>query len=76
MKPGPFEYHAPASAKEAVELLAELGDGAKLIAGGQSLIPLLALRLAAFEHLVDLRKVLGLRGIEERAGAASAGGRV
>jgi aerobic carbon-monoxide dehydrogenase medium subunit len=73
VKPAPFEYHAPADAKEAVQLLAELGDGAKLIAGGQSLIPLLALRLAAFEHLIDLRKVLGLRGIEERAGAVSAG---
>jgi aerobic carbon-monoxide dehydrogenase medium subunit len=71
VKPAPFEYHAPADAKEAVQLLAELGDGAKLIAGGQSLIPLLALRLAAFEHLIDLRKVLGLRGIEERAGAVS-----
>ncbi len=70
MKPASFEYHAPADAKEAVQLLAELGDGAKLIAGGQSLIPLLALRLAAFEHLIDLRKVLGLRGIEDRDGAA------
>ena len=72
VKPAPFEYHAPAGAKEAVELLAELGDGAKLIAGGQSLVPLLALRLAAFEHLIDLRKVSGLRGIEERAAAVSA----
>ena len=69
MKPAPFEYHAPTDAKEAVELLAELGDGAKLIAGGQSLIPLLALRLASFEHLIDLRKVSGLRGIEDRAGS-------
>ena len=72
MKPAPFEYHAPASAKEAVELLAELGDGAKLIAGGQSLVPLLALRLAAFEHLIDLRKVSSLRGMEDRAGAGAA----
>ena len=69
MKPAPFEYHAPTDAKEAVELLAELGDGAKLIAGGQSLIPLLALRLASFEHLIDLRKVSGLRGISGRAGS-------
>ena len=69
MKPAPFEYHAPAEAKEAVQLLAELGDGAKLIAGGQSLVPLLALRLASFEHLIDLRKVSGLRGIENRAGS-------
>jgi len=69
VKPAPFEYHAPADAKEAVQLLAELGDGAKLIAGGQSLVPLLALRLASFEHLIDLRKVSGLRGIEDRAGS-------
>jgi carbon-monoxide dehydrogenase medium subunit len=69
VKPAPFEYHAPASAKEAVELLAELGEGAKLIAGGQSLVPLLALRLAAFEHLVDIRNVSGLHGIEDRGGA-------
>ena len=69
MKPASFEYHAPAEAKGAVELLAELGDGAKLIAGGQSLVPLLALRLASFEHLIDLRRMSGLRGIEDRAGS-------
>jgi len=74
VKPAPFEYHAPADAKEAVQLLAELGDGAKLIAGGQSLIPLLALRLASFEHLIDLSKVSGLRGIENRPGSLPDGG--
>ncbi len=74
MKPAPFEYHAPADAQEAVQLLAELGDGAKLIAGGQSLIPLLALRLASFEHLIDLRKVSGLRGIENCPGSLPDGG--
>jgi len=73
VKPAQFEYHAPASAKEAVQLLAKLGDGAKLIAGGQSLVPLLALRLAAFEHLIDLRTVSGLRGIKDRPGSVSAG---
>ena len=66
MKPAPFEYHAPDRAKEVVDLLAELGDGAKVIAGGQSLVPLLALRLAAFDHLIDIRRVAALRGIEER----------
>jgi aerobic carbon-monoxide dehydrogenase medium subunit len=66
VKPAPFDYHVPASAKEAVELLAELGDGAKLIAGGQSLIPLLALRLAAFEHLIDVSRLAELRGIHRR----------
>jgi aerobic carbon-monoxide dehydrogenase medium subunit len=75
VKPAPFEYHAPADATEAVQLLAELGDAAKLIAGGQSLIPLLALRMAAFQHLVDLRRVAGLRGIEDRGGAVWIGAR-
>jgi carbon-monoxide dehydrogenase medium subunit len=73
VKPSSFSYHAPSSAKEAVELLAELGDGAKVIAGGQSLIPLLALRLAAFEHLIDIRDVPGVRGISGRDGAVSGG---
>ena len=66
MKPAPFEYHAPNSAKEAVDLLAELGDGAKVIAGGQSLVPVLAMRLAVFDHLIDIRRIEALRGIEER----------
>jgi carbon-monoxide dehydrogenase medium subunit len=66
VKPAPFEYHAPDSAKEAVDLLAELGDGAKVIAGGQSLVPVLALRLAVFDHLIDIRRIGALRGIEER----------
>jgi len=66
VKPPPFDYHAPASAKEVVELLAGLGDGAKVVAGGQSLVPVLAMRLAAFEHLIDIRNVAGLRGVEKR----------
>lgn len=63
MKPATFEYHAPTTASEAVALLADLGDEAKVIAGGQSLVPMLALRLAVFDHLVDLRRVTELRGI-------------
>ncbi len=69
MKPAPFEYHAPATVDEAVALLAELGDEAKVLAGGQSLIPMLALRLAVFEHLVDIGRIDGLRGIERRGDA-------
>jgi carbon-monoxide dehydrogenase medium subunit len=69
MKPAPFEYHAPEGVDEAVALLAELGEGAKLIAGGQSLVPILALRLAVFDHLVDVRRVDELRGIERRDGS-------
>jgi len=66
MKPAPFEYHAPDTPAEAVELLAEFGDGAKVLAGGQSLIPMLALRLAVFEHLVDVGRIADLKGVEHR----------
>ena len=69
MKPAPFEYHRPDSAADAVALLAELGDDAKVLAGGQSLIPMLALRLAVFGHLVDVGRIEALRSIERRNGA-------
>ena len=68
MKPAPFEYHRPSTATDAVTLLAELGDGAKVLAGGQSLIAMLALRLAVFDHLVDIGRVPELTGIERRDG--------
>lgn len=69
MKPAAFDYHRPATASEAVSLLAELGDEAKFIAGGQSLMPMLVLRLAAFEHLIDISRLSGLDGIELRSGS-------
>ena len=69
MKPAAFEYHRPASAAEAVALLAELGDDAKILGGGQSLIPMMALRLAVFEHLVDIGRLDELDGIERRGDA-------
>jgi len=69
MKPAPFAYHAPESVAAAASLLAELGDGAKVLAGGQSLVPILALRLAAFEHLVDIGRIAELKGIERRDGS-------
>jgi len=68
LKPAPFEYHAPSTTSDAVALLAELGDDAKVLAGGQSLIPILALRLAVFEHLVDIGRIPELKGIESRDG--------
>ena len=68
MKPAPFEYHAPTTIDETAGLLTELGEGAKLLAGGQSLIPMLALRLAVFEHIVDTRLLDDLRGVERRDG--------
>ena len=63
MKPAAFDYHVPQTVPEAVGLLADLGEDAKAIAGGQSLVPMLALRLAVPEHLVDLRRLDELRGI-------------
>lgn len=66
MKPAAFEYHVPATSDEAVALLAEYGDEAKFIAGGQSLMPMLNLRLAVFEHLIDIGRLADLRGIEDR----------
>jgi CO/xanthine dehydrogenase FAD-binding subunit len=54
VKPAPFAYHRPRSREEVDRLLAELGAGAKLLAGGQSLIPILNMRLAAPEHVIDL----------------------
>lgn len=60
MKPGSFEYRAACSLDEAVDLLSEHGDDAKVIAGGQSLVPLMNLRLARPSLVVDLNPVLGL----------------
>ena len=69
MKPPPFAYARPSSLEEALALLAEGGDEAKPIAGGQSLMPLLAYRLVRPSHLVDLNGVGSLDGIEQRDGA-------
>ena len=69
MKPAPFEYHTPTEAEEAVQLLRQLGDEAKVIAGGQSLVPMMALRLASFGHLVDLRRVDSLYGMSRDDGS-------
>jgi CO/xanthine dehydrogenase FAD-binding subunit len=57
MKPPAFEYHDPASVEEALDLLAHLGDDVRPLAGGQSLVPLLNLRLARPAHLVDLNRI-------------------
>lgn len=73
MKPAPFAYHAPSSLDEAVALLAEHGDSAKVLAGGQSLVPMLALRLAVFDHLIDLGRIPELRGLERRGGTIRLG---
>lgn len=66
MKPAAFDYHRPDTIEDAVALLAELGDDAKIIAGGQSLVPMLSMRLAYFDHLIDISRLSELRGIELR----------
>lgn len=73
MKPAPFAYHAPERPDEVVGLLREYGEDAKLLAGGQSLVPMLSMRLAIFEHLIDIGRVAGLSGIERRDGSVRVG---
>jgi carbon-monoxide dehydrogenase medium subunit len=73
MIPAPFEYHRPASLADAVALLARLGEDAKVLAGGQSLIPLMKLRLATPPHVIDINRVPGLETIAERDGALAIG---
>ncbi|MFQ5566276.1 MAG: FAD binding domain-containing protein [Paracoccaceae bacterium] len=68
MIPGAFEYHRPASLAEATGLLAELGDDAHVLAGGHSLIPMMKLRMAAPDHLVDLQDIAELKGIAREGG--------
>ncbi|HXL67203.1 MAG TPA: xanthine dehydrogenase family protein subunit M [Xanthobacteraceae bacterium] len=68
MIPGSFDYHRPKSIKEAVALLADLGEEARPLAGGHSLIPMMKLRLATPEHLVDLAGVADLKGIRADGG--------
>src|SRR5215210_4943937 len=65
MKPPPFDYAAPHSVDEAVRLLAENPDGTSLLAGGQSLVPVLNMRMAQPQLIVDLNRVRGLDSIEE-----------
>ncbi len=65
MIPAQFDYVAPASVEEALAVLAEHGDDAKVIAGGQSLLPVLRMRLNAPEMVVDLAKIDSLRGIRD-----------
>jgi len=66
--PGSFAYHRPTSVREAVGLLADLGEEARPLAGGHSLIPMMKLRLATPEHLVDLAGIPDLKGIRSDGG--------
>lgn len=75
MKPVAFRYHAPASVKEAVALLEDAGFEGKVLAGGQSLVPMMNFRLARPEVLVDIRKVHGLSGVRREDGCIVMGAR-
>ncbi|HLQ22725.1 MAG TPA: xanthine dehydrogenase family protein subunit M [Gemmatimonadales bacterium] len=68
MIPAAFDYHSAKSVGEAVALLDKLGDEAKVLAGGQSLLPLLKLRLGQVSHLVDISGIPGLEYIKEEGG--------
>ena len=68
MKPAPFDYERPRSLDDALQLLAERGDDAIPLAGGQSLVPMMNLRLARPAIVVDLNEIPGLDGIHERDG--------
>jgi carbon-monoxide dehydrogenase medium subunit len=67
VKPPPFDHHAPETLEEALDVLARTGEDAKVLAGGQSLIPLLNMRLAAPAHLVDINRVTALDTLEVTA---------
>jgi len=69
MIPAEFDYEAPETLDEAIRLLRDNGDEAKLLAGGHSLIPLMKLRLAAPALLIDLRRVPGLHGVQRENGS-------
>jgi aerobic carbon-monoxide dehydrogenase medium subunit len=73
MKPAPFDYVAPATVAEACTHLEEAGGGATLIAGGQTLMPLLALRMSQPFILVDLNRIPALRGVTRIDGATRIG---
>ena len=73
MYPHAFRYHRATSLEEAVSMLGELGDDAKLLAGGQSLIPLMKLRLSSPSHLVDLNLVPGVSYINRSNGDVRVG---
>src|SRR3546814_2309562 len=64
VKPAPFDYYAPATVDEVCQLLTDAGGGATLLAGGQTLMPLLALRMSQPFVLVDLNRIKGLSGVK------------
>jgi carbon-monoxide dehydrogenase medium subunit len=71
--PSPFDYVAVSTVEEAVQALSQAGEDAKVLAGGQSLVPVLRLRLASPTMLVDLNKISDLRGVRDDGGAIVVG---
>jgi aerobic carbon-monoxide dehydrogenase medium subunit len=74
MIPAQFDYHVAETVPEAVALLAQYGEDAKILAGGQSLLPMLKLRLARVPHLVDISRIAGLEYVKEEDGFLKIGG--
>tara|TARA_Y100001001_G_C8013295_1_gene310524 strand:- start:972 stop:1826 length:855 start_codon:yes stop_codon:yes gene_type:complete len=74
MIPAPFQYHKPASVAEAAELLKKHGSDAKILAGGHSLIPLMKLRLAQPEVIIDIGSIESMAYVQERDGGIAVGG--
>src|SRR5207237_6181492 len=68
MKPAPFEYDDPGTVDDALDLLARYGDDCKLLAGGQSLVPLMNFRLARPARLIDINRIDSLSGIKRDDG--------
>jgi aerobic carbon-monoxide dehydrogenase medium subunit len=75
MIPAAFDYHSPATLAEAIDLLGRYGDDAKVLSGGQSLLPLLKLRLGAAGHLVDIGRIPNLEYVREDNQMLKIGGR-
>jgi carbon-monoxide dehydrogenase medium subunit len=73
MIPRDFDYHAPKSIPDALGLLKQLGDEAKLLAGGHSLLPMMKMRFAQPGHLIDLGRIPELKGIREEGGTVRIG---
>jgi carbon-monoxide dehydrogenase medium subunit len=73
MIPAPFAYHRPADIGEALSILTEHGDDARVVAGGHSLIPMMKLRMAVIDHLIDLKDIPGLAGISTDDGRVTIG---
>lgn len=73
MIPSGFEYHAPASVDDAIQLLTQYSEDAKIVAGGHSLLPMMKLRFAEPAHLIDINGIAELKGISEEGGIVKIG---